>query len=1316
MRSDFGSGVGRVPLSFAQQRLWLLDRIEPGSPAYNVILAFRLCGQLDRTALTRALTEIASRHEVLRATFVQDGDDVVQEVTPADSAAALPMVGLAAADGEDPLDKFVRETGGEPFDLACGPLWRARLARLAPDDHAFVVVLHHAVYDGWSEAVLLAELSALYGAFRQGQPSPLPDLPLQYADYAARQQEWLGGREYARQLDYWKRELSDAPAPVRFSATTPRGAPRPKAGARVWLRFDAEISASIEELASRERCTPYMVLLSAFAVLLSRYSDQGDLVVGAPVADRNQPELEKLIGFFVNTLALRLDLSGEPSFRELLGRVRAKTLGAWDHQDLPFEKLVAELNPERTDNHAPFFRAMFILQNTPASPLTLDGLEVERIDPPVLAPKADLIVNVEQGATLRAEFVYDASVFDEAAVERMAGHYRVLLEAALQTPEQPVSHLPLMSDAWRRRVIEEWNATDSDYPRSESVPALFREHARRAPQAIAIEDGVDTRTYERLDDDSDRIAGHLLRAGTAPGALVAMCAERTADAVTALLGILKAGAAYVPLDRSLPAARLMRMLADARPVVVLVSRACRARLPETTVPVLVIDDLLGDPVPGVCAAVAPAADSPAYVLFTSGSTGIPKGVVVPHRSIVRLVRGADYVRLQPDDCVAQLATLSFDAATFEIWGALLNGARLAIISRDVSLDPDALAALIKARGISTMFLTTALFHEIARENPAIFGPLKQLLFGGEVCDPRWVRAVLEHNPALRPLHVYGPTENTTFSTWYPVREVASDSIGIPIGRPIANTRAYILDRHLQPMPPGVEGELYLGGDGLALGYLNDPELTARSFVDTPYGRLYRTGDLARYTRDGDIEFAGRRDAQVKLRGFRIELGEIEAALSTHAAVREAAVLCQGEGDGKSLVAYVAPSDGTSATVLREYLRAHLPGYMVPAIYVFLDRLPLNRNGKVDRAALPAFQRGTRAREDVAEDRIDTALAAIWRELLGVSTVRPGDDFFALGGHSLLAVRLVARIEKDLGVCLPVSVLFESSTLSRLAEAIRRGGVDNAPVLLRPLGTLPPVFFLQAGLYLKDLVAASEDGLRLYAVASPGPESLSAQLDLEQFARLSVQRLLAVHKDGPIFLAGYCYGGVLALEVAHQLETMGHHVALVAVFGPPVLDVPAAGAVSVRLGDLAPGRDGMRHALTLLRLPLPEWPVYIGERLHSTHVRLGYLRWRICMRVCALLRCSPPRWLRNAWQNIIFAVRRYVPRPVAARIVLLATGEDSMPTEEELHASWSPLAPGGLEIRYVPGLHDTMMKPPHVAAVARELGAAVAEASALRSAL
>jgi amino acid adenylation domain-containing protein len=1309
MAGESSGSVVHAPASIAQRQLWLLDRMDPGSTAYNVVLAFRLRGQLDRAALDRAFAEIVSRHEVLRTTLAEDGGDVAQLVRREVSPVRLSMAEWEMTGGEDALDRFIWEACSEPFDLAQGRLWRARLARLGSNHHVLVIVLHHAVFDGWSEAVLLGELSTLYGAFRQGRKSPLPALPLQYSDYAVRQREWLGGRDCTHQLEYWRQQLADSPPPCRLSTASPCQAAGRPMGARVWLPLDEEMSASIATLARRERCTPYMVLLTAFAALLSRYTDRQELVIGTAAADRSRPELEKLIGFFVNTLALRLRWEDEDSFLELLKRVRATTLGAWENGLVPFGKAVEQINPERTGTRTPWFRVMFVLQNAPTARLVLEGMVVERLDPPPLAPKFDLILNIEQRAGLRAEFAYDASLFERSAIEAMAEQYRLLLEGALRSPERSVSRLPLLSEAWRRRVVEEWNATGSDYPRSKPVSTLFREQARLVPRAIAIEDGGDMRSYARLDADSDRIAAHLARAGVAPGALVAVCLDRTADAVSALLGILKTGAAYVPLDLAFPAARIAQVLQDAQPVVLVTDSSTIARVTGLARRVLLIEDLLTETALPDCAAAALSADAPAYVLYTSGSTGTPKGVVVPHRAIVRLVRGSDYVQLQPDDRVAQVATLAFDAATFEIWGALLNGARLVIMPRDVSLDADALAAFIRSRGVTTMFLTTALFHEIATENAAAFSPLRQLLFGGEVCDPRRVRAVLEHGAPRRLLHVYGPTENTTFSTWHEVRNIGGGNGAIPIGRPVAGTRVYILDRHMQPVPPGVEGEIHLGGDGLALGYLNDPELTARSFVQTPFGCLYRTGDLAKYRPDGEVEFVGRRDAQVKLRGFRIELGEIESSLSGHAAVREVAVVCSGEGSEKSLVAYVVPRCEASPSQLRAHLQARLPAYMVPASYVFLDRLPLNRNGKVDRGALPAPQRNAAAHADVPQDLIEGELASIWRELLRVGAVSSGDDFFALGGNSLLAVHLVARIDKRLGVRLPVSVLFQSPTLSQLAEKVRRGKCEEGPVLLGPPGSLPPIYFLMAGLYLRDVADAAGAEQRLYAVTPPGEEHLIAPLSLERLAELSVKRLLEVHEDGPFILAGYCYGAILSLEVARQLEELGHPVALVAVIGPPVLNSRKdTDAVQARRDNLAIGRDGLRHTRRLMGLPLAGWRAYLGERLHSTWLRVRHLWWRLLMSLCAALHCPPPMWLRDAVQFLVYAVHRYALRPSGARLVLLNTTEEGMQTDDELRAAWAPLTRNGVEIRHVEGRHDTMFTRAHVASVARELGAAVAD--------
>ncbi len=1042
-----------LPLSFAQQRLWFLDHLTPGSALYNVPTVYRLRGDLRPAALVAALGEITRRHEALRTRFAETETGPAQVIDPA-VGFALPQVDLAnlpePARGDE-RERLVAAAARWPFDLARGPLLCALLLRVEPDEWALVLVLHHIVSDGWSMGILRRELGALYGAALAGEPSPLPEPPVQYADYALWQQEWLRGEALEEQLAYWRERLAGSPPLLELPSDRPRPLARSYRGATEPVRLDARLSERLRAL-SREKGTPlFMPLLSGLLALLYRYTGQADLLVGTPTAGRGQVELEGLIGFFVNTLVLRTGLAGDPAFLDLMARARETALGAYSHADLPFERLVEELAPERSLDHSPLFQVAFVLQTAPGEPARLPGLEVEEQALSTGTAKFDLTLALAEtaGGEIAGELEYSRDLFDAATVRRLSDHLERLLSGAVAAPPARLSELPLLSAAERRALLVEWNATAADYPRERSIHGLFAERARRNPEAVAVTASAGRISYGELDARANALAARLRAAGVGAETLVALCAERSIEWVVAMLAILKAGGAYVPLDPSYPSDRLAFLLADTGAPVLLAQERLASTLPPSSARLILLDGPAEAPleVPLIDLIDDDGGDRLAYVIYTSGSTGRPKGVAVPHRAVLRLVLGSDFLQLGPGDCVAQVANASFDAATLELWGPLLNGGSLAIIPREVVLSPAALAADLRRYGVRAMFLTVALFSQMAREAPGAFAAMGEVLFGGDAADPGAVRAVLRDGPPRRLLNGYGPTENTTFSTWFEVEALAETATTVPIGKPIANSRAYVLDAHLRPVPVGVHGSLYVGGDGLARGYLNRPDLTAERFVPAPFAveaglapgeRLYATGDLVRQLADGNVEFLGRADQQVKIRGFRIELGEIETALAGHPAVGEAVVLALADGSGgKRLVAYgTTPGEAPGTVEVREYLRSKLPDYMVPSAFVWLEALPLTPNGKVDRGVLARLEAKAELGGYVApRTGVEQILARIWEELLGLERVGVHDDFFHLGGHSLLAIQVLSRVRRLLEVELSIRSLFESPTLETLARAV-----------------------------------------------------------------------------------------------------------------------------------------------------------------------------------------------------------------------------------------------------------------------------------------
>ncbi|HWS88833.1 MAG TPA: amino acid adenylation domain-containing protein, partial [Pyrinomonadaceae bacterium] len=1041
---------GALPVSFAQQRLWFIDQLDPHSSQYNSPAALRLTGSLDMGALRRTLSEVVRRHESLRTTFASvDGQPVQLVHRP--RPFPLPVVdlrALPAAERRSVSGKLAAEDARRPFDLSAGPLLRAALVRESEHEHVALFTMHHIVSDAWSMGVLIKEIVALYRAYLEGRPSPLPELEVQYADYAVWQREWLRGEVLEQQVEYWREQLAGAPAVLELPTDKPRGAMQRHRAGRYAFSLDAELSEGLRKLSRREGATLFMTLLAGWQLLLSRYSGQDDVVVGTPIANRHRAEVEPLIGFFANTLALRARLDAGQSFRELLAQVKETTLGAYAHQDLPFEKLVEELQPERSLSHSPIFQVTFSFQNTPSEPLVLPGLTLSPVSSEADSTKFDLsLLAGEDGRGLRMMLAYNAGLFEAESIERMAVHFERLLRELSRDAAQRLSSVRLLSEGERERLLVQWNDTAVAYPSHACVHELFEEWAGRTPDAVAVASEQGHLTYAELNRRANKLAHRLRGLGVGPDVCVGVLMGRSTEALVALLGVLKAGGAYVPLDPSYPRERLAFMIEDSLIPVIL---TLEQHLDSAFAPLVVCLDsdwpaveLEPDDAPR--APVSP--ENLAYVIYTSGSTGQPKGVSVPHRAVVRLLRNNTFAEITPEDVLLALAPLSFDASTLEIWGALLNGARLAVMPQgEGSLEE--IGGSIRRHGVTTMWLTAGLFHLMVDHRLEDLAQLRQLIAGGDVLSVRHVeRFVREAGDRCSLTNGYGPTENTVFTCCH--RVTGDERAGsVPIGRAIANTRVYILDANLDPVPVGVVGELYTAGDGLARGYVNRPALTAERFVPDPFsprpgGRLYRTGDSARYLEGGDIEFVGRVDNQVKVRGFRIELGEVEAALQEHPAVLEAVAVARAEagGAGRRLVAYVVGKDGPgrpAAAELREHLQRRLPEYMIPSAFVPLEGLPLTPNGKVDRAALPAPAEaaGERAAEYVApRTTTEEVLVSIWSQVLEVERVGVTDNFFDLGGHSLLATQVLSQVREAFGVEVPLKSVFGKPTVEQMALVV-----------------------------------------------------------------------------------------------------------------------------------------------------------------------------------------------------------------------------------------------------------------------------------------
>jgi amino acid adenylation domain-containing protein len=1072
---DHDASPVALPTSFAQQRLWFLDRLEPGTSAYNICDVIPFDGPLEVEALQKTINEIVRRHESLRTTFGAVDGAPVQIIAP-NFETALPLIDLSPlgpVEGDAEAQRLILEECQRKFDLSRGPLFCTTLLRMNEEEHLLMLNMHHIISDAWSLDLFKRELRVIYEAFQSGASSPLPDLPLQYADFAVWQRDWMRGATLDKQLGYWKGQLTGAPTVLELPSDHPRPPVQRYQGRRQMITLRGKLVADLRALGNAERATLFMTTLAAFSVFLSRYTEQEDIVVGTPIANRNRAELEQMIGFFVNTLVLRINLSGDPTFSELLARVKEVALGAYAHQDLPFEALVSELQPERDMSRNPLFQVTFQLTNN-ASADAESTLEDEADDEDSsaqpessakvdgVAAKFDLLFNVcDNGPELNIQADYNTDLFDDASVARMLDHYRMLLKGAVENPQRRLSLMPLLSAEEKHQILRDWNATGSDYPAQACLHELVEAVVEQSPESIAVSYGDKRLSYRELNDRANGVAARLRELGVGPEVPVGLCTDRSLELVVGELAILKSGGVYVPLDSDYPSERLAFMLSDVGAQVLLTQQHLLDALPEFSGEVICLD--AATPVSGQQSLNVKAkvtADNLAYVIYTSGSTGKPKGVGVTHRAVTRLVCNTNYISLSAKDRVAQASNTSFDAATFEVWGALLHGAQLIGIGREAVLSPQLLAAQIRESGISAMFLSTALFNHVAAEAPDAFSSVDTVMIGGEEANVSRVREVIVAGAPRRFLNVYGPTEGTTFTSWLEIKGLPAETDRIPIGTPLANTQMYILDRQFQPVPVGVAGELYIGGGGLARGYVGAPELTAQRFVPDGVGgsvggRLYRTGDMARYQPSGAIEFLGRRDGQIKVRGFRVEVGEIEAALRAQADIRDAVVIARPDDAGRqTLAAYVVAAngngDGSSVSKWREQLKSRLPDYMVPAAFVLLDELPLNANGKVDKHALPAPENVETANDSLpAPPRtpVEERLTQIFMAVLGQKSVSIHDNFFDIGGHSLLATQVVSRIRQALQVEVSLLSLFAKPTVSDLAVVVEEQlSVGNNAVL------------------------------------------------------------------------------------------------------------------------------------------------------------------------------------------------------------------------------------------------------------------------------
>ncbi|WP_420643177.1 non-ribosomal peptide synthetase [Candidatus Leptofilum sp.] len=1165
------TNLEKSPLSFAQQRLWFLEQLEPGSPVYHIPAAFRLRGVVDTAVLQTSLNQLAQRHESLRTVFVSEAGTPYQKVLP---EIELPLNVLdlrRAANNEQVAEKQLFAETQRPFNLKLGPLFRTTVFQLADDDFIIVFMMHHIISDGWSMGVLFGELTAVYNATVQNETANLPDLPIQYADFAEWQRNWLQGDVLAAQIGYWKNHLHGAPSLLELPLDKPRPNSKTFVGKRQSVTLDKIIADGLQTLARQEGATLFMAALAAFKVLLYRYTGQESVVVGSPVANRNRAEIEGLVGFFVNTLALHTDMSGAPSFRQLLGRVKEAALGAYDHQDVPFEKLVEELQPERSLNYNPIFQTLFTLETAARTPLQLAGVVNGRsLEVDFGAAKFDLSLSLtaeENG--LIGSFVYNVDLFEPETLVRMAGHLQTLAAAIVANPDQPITQLNMLTEAeWQQ--LAAWNSTAVTY--NHPVPTvyqLFELQVEKTPDKLALIYEDVEMSYSQLNEKANQLAHYLQKQGVKPETLVGISVERSPDMVIALLGIFKAGGAYLPLDPTYPQERLAYMLADSGVKTLLTQEHLLPDLPETEAAVFLLDSdwhkVENEPTSNLDSGVSP--ENLAYVIYTSGSTGRPKGVLVTHRGIPNLAEAQiETFGLTPESRCLQFASFSFDASVSEVTTTLLAGATLVLAPQRSMMPGPALIHLLRDKEITVVTLPPS---ALAVMSPDELSGVKSIISAGEACSAEIAAKWL---PGRRFVNAYGPTEATVCTTMNIVEKVDGTP---PIGKPINNFQTLVLDANQQPLPQGIPGELYIGSElALARGYHNRPDLTAEKFVELTLDerisfknrKFYRSGDLVKWLPDGSLEFLGRIDHQVKVRGFRIELGEIETALREHTAVQEALVLAREDKPGdKRLVAYLLSANGStpSPTNLRSFLQETLPDYMVPNAFVSLEAFPISPNGKVDRKALPAPSQDVASRESsyvAPGSRVERQLATIWEQILGVSQVGIHDNFFSLGGHSLLATQLFAQIDKQIVKGLPITLLFQYPTVAQLAEVIEKQRPSDAWSALVPIkegGNRPPFYMVHGGaghvFNYQKLADNLADDQPFYGVQPPDwTGHRVAPPKVEELAQKYVAEIRQFQPEGPYYLGGFCFGGMVVYEIARLLQEAGKEVAVLALLEPSAL--------------------------------------------------------------------------------------------------------------------------------------------------------------------
>ena len=1325
---------GPSPLSYPQQQLWFLDQLAPGSPVYNIVYFLRFEGRYNGNAMRQTLEEIVRRHESLRTKFSYTDRGPMQTVVPGIDLPLreVDLSSLDAGERESEWKRVVTETGRQPFDLTQAPAFRMVTVHMSGLEHGLLLVIHHIIADEWSIEIFHHEVRELFKAFSRRRPSPLPELPIQYADFASWHRDWIRGDLLESETAYWKGELAGAPLVLEIPTDKPRPAVQSFSGATEVFDLPVRLSEQLKAIGHQQQATLFMVLAASFMALLHRYAGQDDMLVGTPISGRTRSETENLIGYFLNPVVLRAQFNERITFRSLLQQVRDRALRAYAHPDMPFDRLVTELAPERDASQSPLFQVMFVLHNPEGGPEISQAFVSPELQ--TGTSKFDITLTLSEIPTgLRGMFEYSTDLFVPATIRRMCGHFQTLLESIARNPDQRISEMPMLTENERQELLIEWNDTAVVRQNQNTcLHQLFEAQAARTPERTALTFGPQEMSYRELNERASVLAAHLKGLGVKPDDLVGLLVDRSLDLVVGLLGILKAGGAYVPLDPSFPENRLSYMIENSRMTILVTHHGLEEKL--TRLPSMMVRLDSGRPLASNRdAAWADAAPPPpdeknlAYVLYTSGSTGKPKGVAIPHSSIVNFVLS---MWKQPgfsgDDTLLAVTTPSFDIAGLELYVPLTTGGKVVIASNEDTHDPARLQERIQESRCTVMQATPATWRALIHSGWKGSSGLK-ILCGGEALPRDLADDLLVRCGEL--WNMYGPTESTV---WSAIHRIHPGNETISVGRPIENTQVYVLDKNRNLVPRGATGELYIGGDGLARGYLNRDDLTRERFVPNPFARnalMYRTGDLARWLPDGTLECLGRADNQVKLRGFRIELGEIEAVLSAHDGIKQCAVIIREDVPGdKKLVAYFEPKGAAapSADELRARLERDLPAYMVPSLFVPLPKLPLTPNGKIDRNAMPersmVLSAGDAADTDAPRDPLEKMLAQVWSKVLGIGRVGVHDNFFDIGGHSLLAVRIVVEVEKFTGTRLPLATLLQAPTVGGLAEILRRKNWTptwSSLVPIRPGGSKPPLFLIHShgGNVMEYYPLANELDLDqpVYALQARGLDGKIPQdISLEEMATTYLKEIRSFQPEGPYYLGGFCFGGVVALEAAHQLNAVGAEVATLLLIQSTHPDA-ARFKPGLTLIEIAWHLARKRISLEAENISHRGSTYFVDQCRHvlgRLWARIEMLRDRVAHREKNDLTGMPMYYILEALGSAhLAAFEKYKPRPYAGKVVLFRARKQLKGLNSDEDLGWRKIFSGRYEIIEVPGHQQNLLAAPNVDTLAKEIGSRLAAAQA-----